>query len=523
MQPIQSFTPDLTPNNLFVALQLKELILQDDNTRNASVHSSGSSSFSSNSDMVLQAKPNNESTLEKTRKLLRKLPRTLQRQIANYIFDELLLFFNESAQKTYFSKPVIAESISHFDFAKFYRVPAEDFVSKFLMLRSVALPSLISPYTLPVLKKLQTLERLTSLNVKSLYSSASNDLLSEISKIPKLRSLIFTESSGYWNLETLKSLKLEVLHLGCCKELRSDELSFLAEMPLQDFSVHCGAYDFLTNDSVSHFANLPLTNLSIASSSVDGLGLDKLKKCPLKKLELNGSLINDTNVHYIAQFPLQSLSIFHGRITDQALAVFHKLPLTELNLELCENIGDHGIQLLATLPLQKLNLRFTKITDLSFITLKNLPLRSLNVGYTPITDNAFQDLPKSLEEIELYNCRQLTDHAFTHIAQLPRLRRLNISGNFQFSAQALAAISALQLEYLNLEENNLSDEMLSHITQRTLTELNLKKMSFEKTLPFSTESVVALLNRTAIWNLKVDYAYFGAIRSQVKRIVSLNH
>jgi hypothetical protein len=57
-------------------------------------------------------------------------------------------------------------------------------------------------------------------------------------------------------------------------------------------------------------------------------------------------------------------------------------------------------------------------------------LKSYYAGLTQITDRSLEILGRmfSLESIELYETRQITDAALPHIAGLPRLQEIHLSG-----------------------------------------------------------------------------------------------
>ena len=74
---------------------------------------------------------------------------------------------------------------------------------------------------------------------------------------------------------------------------------------------------------------------------------------------------------------------------------------------------------------------FRDTTDVATSHLAGLKnLKRYYAGATQITDASLEMLCriKSLEEIELWECQKVTDEGISHLATLPKLRKLEVSG-----------------------------------------------------------------------------------------------
>src|SRR5262249_31684779 len=69
-------------------------------------------------------------------------------------------------------------------------------------------------------------------------------------------------------------------------------------------------------------------------------------------------------------------------------------------------------------------------TDIATEHIGGLHLKSYYAGLTQITDRSLQILGRmlTLESIELYETKNITDRGLAHLATLPRLREVHLSG-----------------------------------------------------------------------------------------------
>jgi hypothetical protein len=69
-------------------------------------------------------------------------------------------------------------------------------------------------------------------------------------------------------------------------------------------------------------------------------------------------------------------------------------------------------------------------SDVATSHVASLELKSYYAGLTQITDSSLEILGRmlSLESIELYETRQVTDAGLLHLTTLPRLREIHLSG-----------------------------------------------------------------------------------------------
>jgi hypothetical protein len=69
-------------------------------------------------------------------------------------------------------------------------------------------------------------------------------------------------------------------------------------------------------------------------------------------------------------------------------------------------------------------------TDVATAHIAKLRLKSYYAGLTQITDRSLEILGRmlTLESVELYETKEVTDDGLVHLAALPRLREIHLSG-----------------------------------------------------------------------------------------------
>jgi hypothetical protein len=127
---------------------------------------------------------------------------------------------------------------------------------------------------------------------------------------------------------------------------------------------------------------------------------------------------------------LRALGVSCKQVDDQTLAT---LPLFPALRELTPiDVHDEGFRHVGRCErLEKLSCMYCRdTTDAATAHVAGLPLRSYYAGLTQITDRSLEILGgmRTLEEIELYECRGVTDAGLPFLAQLPRLGEVRLSG-----------------------------------------------------------------------------------------------
>jgi len=225
----------------------------------------------------------------------------------------------------------------------------------------------------------------------------------------------------------------------------------------------------ITSDA---FAVLPhmthLASVGCDGELSDDQAMRHIAKIPrLRKLRAQGSVATDEG--YVALSRSASLERFWGReapnLTSRGFVALSAMPsLIALGVS-CKNVDDAA---LATLP------RFPALRDLTPIDVKDegfrhvgrcarlehlfcmycrdttdaatahisgLQLKSYYAGLTQITDHSLETLGRipTLERIELYETKGVTGAGLAHLAGLPRLREIQLSGlpNVTFASTAV--------------------------------------------------------------------------------------
>ncbi len=105
----------------------------------------------------------------------------------------------------------------------------------------------------------------------------------------------------------------------------------------------------------------------------------------LRGLKLTGldlSLSNVSNLSPIKKMPLTKLNLMRTPINNEALKELKGLKLVYLDINGCRSVSN--LSDIGNMPLQYLDIGFTKVTDLS--PLQGMPLKVLNLQNTKISD-----------------------------------------------------------------------------------------------------------------------------------------
>lgn len=167
---------------------------------------------------------------------------------------------------------------------------------------------------------------------------------------------------------SLRGLPLTDLNLaGCCIGLRASRipgecLEALSGMPLTRLNLKDNI--FLPLAGVEHLARLPLTDLDLGSCCEDfgTSAMVLLHGLPLRRLVLGlwGGALSDEGLELLRGCSLKRLDVSYSVITDEGLAhLKHGMPLIiSLNLSYCQFLTMAGMQHLRGLPLARLNVCF---------------------------------------------------------------------------------------------------------------------------------------------------------------------
>jgi len=231
--------------------------------------------------------------------------------------------------------------------------------------------------------------------------------------------------------------------------------------------------------------------LDLAGTNVNNTGVEQASRLPnLAGLNLELCLqISDGGLEPLSTTKTLHLLVLTGTaITDEGLQHVSKIKsLLALDLELCDGVTDLGCSQLATMTrLRALNLKKNgfgrKITDEGLKALGPLTeLESLNLYGNGLSDEGLVHLQplQRLQELDL-SLLSLTDKGMEHLQPLQQLRQLELLYSIGFAGPQLtdAALVSIQklkrLESLNLIGSKITDAGLLRLGQlKRLTQLEL--------------------------------------------------
>jgi hypothetical protein len=179
---------------------------------------------------------------------------------------------------------------------------------------------------------------------------------------------------------------------------------------------------------------------------------------------------------------IESVTLQTNDTTDDDLRSFAGFPLTEISpykpsfgTSASRGFSDVGLQRLAGLPLERLDLRRTSVTGEGFVHLRQCS----SLYYVSIEDSLFNDaglaalsrIP-SLENVELHGTR-ITDAGLAELRALPNLKHLDLSTT-AITDDGLRQLAELKLETLNLDCcTRVTDAGLQHLARMPLRELRI--------------------------------------------------
>lgn len=214
----------------------------------------------------------------------------------------------------------------------------------------------------------------------------------------------------------------------------------------------------ITSDGFEVLARLPnLASLGCDGELSDDAAMRHIASIPrLRKLRAQGTVATDDG--FIALSRSASLEKFWGRecpnLTGRGFVALSKMPaLRSLGVS-CKNVDDEALSCLPRFPalreltpidvrdegfrhvgrcsrLERLSCMYCRdTTDVATQHIAGLQLKTYYAGLTKITDLSLDILGHmaSLELIEFYETKSVTDAGLTYLARLPRLREIRLSG-----------------------------------------------------------------------------------------------
>lgn len=363
------------------------------------------------------------------------------------------------------------------------------------------------------------LSKLTYLNLNYCQSITSIGFQT----LTSLTSLTRLETEGCQGFENsnLQAIatslsKLHHLNISWCCKLDStgiQALLFLKDLSHLNISGSEGVDDSSLNAISPHLINLTYLNISDCKN-VGNLGIQAL----ISFKHLAHLIMSDCD-----------------GIDDASLKVIttHLTNLTELNIELCRNIGLSGIKNLVSLK----NLTHLILpacchdASLYILAFHLVKLTYLDISFCHrITALGIQALTplKNLTQLNLSGCSKIDDSTLEMIAsQLVKLTHLNLSYCKNVTPKGIQALASLKnLNQLNLSHCKRIDDvslrmMISHLT--SLTELNMSECS-----KLTASGIQALASLKNLLHLDLSYCdgiddmSLQTVTSHLKRLVILN-
>lgn len=267
--------------------------------------------------------------------------------------------------------------------------------------------------------------------------------------------------------------------------------------------------DQITDGGLSQLASSPeaaaeITEINMRGAQVSGAGLAALQGLPnleslsaggphitadalatigkarsLKSIDLSNSPADDRVVSELSQIPhLQTLNLQGTQVTGgsaTALGAMHEL----VDLSLFGTAADdQTVQGLASLPLRRLDVSSTRITDASLpVILKIQTLESLNVSFCQVTGAGFKGYNKAgLKYLAVGETPFGTD-GFMAIKGMKSLEELNVySALLEEHKSANVFRTFPNLKILNASKNRVTDAGMTVFFKghKTLEELHLQ-------------------------------------------------
>jgi hypothetical protein len=210
----------------------------------------------------------------------------------------------------------------------------------------------------------------------------------------------------------------------------------------------------ITSDAFAHLVDLPnLASLGADGKLTDDLALRHIGSLPrLRKLRAQESVATDAGFEALGRS--QTLEGFWGRecpnFGSRGFLAFSRMPALQSLGVGCKSVDDEALAALPAFPalreltpigftdagfrhvggctrLERLSCMYCRETgDAATEQIAQLHLRYYYAGLTQITDRSLELLGRmsSLEQVELYECKGITDAGLAWLAALPRLREL---------------------------------------------------------------------------------------------------
>lgn len=208
-----------------------------------------------------------------------------------------------------------------------------------------------------------------------------------------------------------------------------------------------------------------LRTLKLNQDGIDDSDLPQLLKLKnLDSLELSENLeIYDSSCSIMARLPrLRQIKLNNTRITGKGLTALSQLKNLFALSVIGTKVDDSGVQALEGLPIARLQLQHTAITDGAVKSLAKmktlLELGFERIKLSPQSMRSIATLPK-LFKLMLFQC-DVTDQDLEVLAHCQTIRELYLSGNLAITSAGLKSLSRLPLQELIMVKTSITDQDL---------------------------------------------------------------
>ncbi len=189
-----------------------------------------------------------------------------------------------------------------------------------------------------------------------------------------------------------------------------------------------------------------------------------------KRLE---TLLEEKRLNQVDEFP--NISLAKSDVRDKDLELLERLPIKRLNLYRTA-ITDRGLVYLSKLPnLEELDLGHTGITDEGIKLLQQFPsLNTIRLTKTAITDTGVTELSRcpNLKWIGLVNCHGITGATLGDLKRLKKLYFLNLARS-GMQGENIKQFKNVQVYHIDLSGIQLDDSEISTLAEVTRGRLQM--------------------------------------------------
>ncbi len=186
-----------------------------------------------------------------------------------------------------------------------------------------------------------------------------------------------------------------------------------------------------------------VNNVDLREGKVDNALLAQLAVLKeLRNLDLSNADIDDEGLRRLVHLPLRRLWLQETKITDASAATLSKISFLNFLQLNATQLSDAFLERLDPLPnLQDLGLRGTRVTSTGMNRLSRHPkLQRLDLYHTEVDDSGVARLAacQSLTDVGL-SATNVTDAVFQYLDKLPHLTEADLSGNPTVTTEAVLA------------------------------------------------------------------------------------